>query len=479
MADTHVYNDPFVERWADKEMAAVFSADFKFRTFRRLWIALAKGQKKLGLRITQKQIDQLEKYKDNLNLSVAAAREKTVRHDVMAQIYAYGRQCPDARPIIHLGATSCYVNDNTELIQMREGLRIVRDLLVNVMRALSDFALRHRKLPCLGYTHFQPAQLTTVGKRACLWLQDVLMDFKTVEALLEDMPFRGVKGTTGTQASFMELFDNDSRKVKMLDEIVTREMGFKRSLTVTGQTYTRKIDSKILGALGGIGESAHKFASDIRLLAHLREIEEPFGKKQVGSSAMAYKRNPMRSERMASLSRYLISLPANAAYNTATQWFERTLDDSANRRIIIPHCFLAADAILNLYLNVSGGLVVNKRVIERRTKDELPFIATENILMAAVERGGDRQELHELIRQYSHEAAAKMKQTGAPNDLLDRILASKDKFRIRKTDLKDVLKPGQYVGRAPEQVSDFIRSEIRPVLRRSRSVPSAGANLRV
>ena len=479
MSGTGVYKDPFVERWAGRKMSAIFSPDFKFKTFRRLWIALAKGQKKLGLKITRKQIEQLEKYKDKLNLPIARAREKQVRHDVMAQIYAYGKQCPDAKPIIHLGATSCFVNDNTELIQMREGLLIIRNLLINVMRTLADFASKKRNLPCLGYTHFQPAQLTTVGKRGCLWLHDILLDFKVVSELLENLPFRGVKGTTGTQASFMKLFDNDSEKVKKLDEFVTKEMGFKRSLTITGQTYTRKIDSLIFNALSGIGESAHKFSSDMRLLCHLKEVEEPFGRKQVGSSAMAYKRNPMRSERMASLSRYLISLAENAHYTAATQWFERTLDDSANRRIIIPHGFLATDAILNLYLDVADGLVVNKEVIGRRVQDELPFIATENILMAAVKRGGDRQQLHEAIRCFSHEASAEMKKTRGPNRLLDMIRQSKELFRMTGSDLKNVLDQRQYTGRASEQVGEFLKDEVRPVLRKYRSVPSLRAEVKV
>ena len=479
MSNSSIFKDPFVERWTSKAMVQIFSDDFKFKTFRRLWIALAKGEKKLGLKITQKQIDQLEKFKDKLNLDVAKKREKEIRHDVMAQIYAYGVQCPDAKPIIHLGATSCYVDDNTELIQMREGLRIIRDLIVNLIRCLTDFALRNRNIVCVGYTHFQPAQPTTVGKRACIWLQDILFDFKAIENVLENMPFRGVKGTTGTQASFMKLFNNNSRKVRMLDEFVAKEMGFKKPMTITGQTYTRKIDSMILNAVCGIGESAHKFSNDMRLLCHLRELEEPFEKKQVGSSAMAYKRNPMRSERIASLSRYLISLAENAHYTAATQWFERTLDDSANRRVIIPHAFLAADAILNTYLNVASGILVNKEVIKRHLRDEIPFAATENIMMEAVKRGGDRQLLHEEIRKLSLETAAEIRKTGAPNNLLDKILHANNIFHLGRNDIKQFLDEKQYAGRAPEQVVEFIEDEIKPLLRRYKSVPLMNGEVNV
>ena len=412
-----IYESPLNSRYASKEMKYIFSPDFKFRTWRKLWIALAESEKELGLPITDEQIAELKAHADDINYDVAEAQEKEVRHDVMSHVYAYGKQCPKAKGIIHLGATSCYVGDNTDVIIMTEGLKLVRKKLVNLIDKLSKFADEYKAMPCLAFTHFQPAQPTTVGKRASLWLMDLLMDMSQLEFQLSQMRLLGSKGTTGTQASFMELFEGDEEKVKALDRKIAEKMGFDRCFPVSGQTYPRKLDSQVLYTLAGIAQSAHKFSNDLRLLQHLKEIEEPFEKNQIGSSAMAYKRNPMRSERIASLSRYVIADTLNPAITAATQWFERTLDDSANKRISIPEGFLAVDAILELYINVVSGLVVYPKMIEKRLNEELPFMATENIMMAAVKKGGDRQELHERIRQHSMAAGRVVKVEGKPNDL--------------------------------------------------------------
>jgi adenylosuccinate lyase len=419
----NTYETPLSTRYASREMSYLFSPEKKFRTWRRLWIALAQAEKELGLNITQEQIDEMIAHQDDINYEVAQAREKIVRHDVMSHVYAFGEQCPKAKPIIHLGATSCYVGDNTDIIIMTEALHLLRDKVVNVVRTLSKFAMKYKDLPTLAFTHFQPAQPTTVGKRATLWIQDLLMDLDDIEYLLSQSKLLGSKGTTGTQASFLELFDGDHEKVKRLDELIAKKMGYQTCFAVSGQTYTRKLDSRMLAVLSGIAQSAAKFSNDIRLLQHLKEIEEPFEKNQIGSSAMAYKRNPMRSERIASLARYVIINSLNPCITEATQWFERTLDDSANKRISIPEAFLAVDGILNLYGNVSDGLVVYPKVILQHLKRELPFMATENIMMDAVKRGADRQQLHERIRVHSMEASRIIKEEGGENDLLDRIAA--------------------------------------------------------
>ena len=458
-----LYSDPLIERYASREMAAVFSADFKFRTWRRLWMALAKAEQALGLPITAKQIAELEAHVDDVNYDVAKAKEQELRHDVMAHVAAYGEQCPKARGIIHLGATSAFVGDNTDLIQIREGLKLLQARLAQCIRALAAFADEHKALPTLGFTHFQPAQPTTVGKRACLWLQDLVLDYGEVSRRLDELPFRGVKGTTGTQASFLALFDGDHDKVVKLDAMVAEAMGFSSSLVITGQTYTRKVDTQVVEALAGIGESAHKFTNDMRLLCHLREVEEPFEKAQVGSSAMAYKRNPMRSERAASLARYLMNLVANAQQTAATQWLERTLDDSANRRITIPHAFLAADAVLKLVANIAGGLVVRPEVIRARVEAELPFIATEAVLMEAVKRGGDRQALHARIREHSLKAAERIK-TGKPSDLVERLAKDEKHFGLDRAALQELMRPELHVGRAPQHVEQYLRETVLPLL---------------
>ncbi len=461
MKDT--YESPLSSRYADKEMKYLFSPDMKFRTWRKLWIALAESEKELGLDITQEQIDELKAHADDINYEVAEEREKLVRHDVMSHVYAYGVQCPKAEGIIHLGATSCYVGDNTDVIIMTEALKIVERKLVSVIRSLSDFAEKYKSLPTLAFTHFQPAQPTTVGKRATLWIQDLLMDLEDVQYQLSKAKLLGSKGTTGTQASFLELFDGDHERVKELDKKIAEKMGYKSCFAVSGQTYSRKLDSQILNVLAGIAQSASKFSNDIRLLQHLKEIEEPFEKNQIGSSAMAYKRNPMRSERIASLSRYVMIDVLNPYITAATQWFERTLDDSANKRLSVPEGFLAVDAILNLYLNVSSGLVVYDKVITQHLKRELPFMATENIMMDAVKRGGNRQELHEKIRQHSMAASLTIKRDGGENDLLERI-ASDPTFGVTLAELEDILKPEKYVGRAPEQTADFLSEVVAPAL---------------
>ena len=444
-------------------MKYLFSPEMKFRTWRRLWIALAETEKELGLDIMQEQIDEMIANKDDINYEVAEAREKEVRHDVMSHVYAYGVQCPTAKGIIHLGATSCYVGDNTDLIIMTEGLKLIKKQLVNAIDKLAKFAEEYKDLPTLGFTHYQAAQPTTVGKRATLWLNDLVIDLQDLEYTLNSIKLLGCKGTTGTQASFMELFEGDHDKCKELDRKIAEKMGFDAYYPVSGQTYSRKIDSRVLNVLAAIAQSAHKFSNDIRLLQHMKEIEEPFEKNQIGSSAMAYKRNPMRSERMASLANYLMSDVMNPQLTAATQWFERTLDDSANKRISVSEAFLACDAILELYVNISDGLVVYPKVINAHLMAELPFMATENILMDAVKAGGDRQELHERIRQLSMEAAKTVKEEGKPNDLLDRIAAD-PAFKISKEALQKVMKPENYVGRAPEQTTEFLNGVIKPIL---------------
>ena len=460
-----VYESPFNSRYASAEMQALFSPDFKFQTWRKLWIALAESEKELGLGITGEQIAELKAHERDIDYETAEQREKQVRHDVMAHVFAYGEQCPKAKPIIHLGATSCYVGDNTDIIIMNEALKLILKKLVNLADALSRFALRYKDLPCLAYTHFQPAQPTTVGKRASLWLQDTLMDIAEVEYRLSRMRLLGSKGTTGTQASFLELFDGDGEKVKELEKKIAEKTGFAGVFPVSGQTYPRKLDAQVLGALAGVAQSASKFSNDIRLLQHLKEVEEPFEKDQIGSSAMAYKRNPMRSERIASLSRYILTAALNPGLTAAAQWFERTLDDSANKRISVSESFLAADAVLELCLNVASGLVVYPKMIEKHLRDELPFMATENILMAAVKRGGDRQELHERIRVHSMAAGQHVKEEGGENDLLGRI-AGDAAFSLCLEELEEMTKPAVFVGRAPEQTREFIENFAFPVIDR-------------
>lgn len=474
----NIYESPLNTRYASDEMKEIFSPDRKFKTWRRLWIALAKSEKALGLNITDEQIAEMEKFKDDINYDVAKAREKEVRHDVMSHVYAYGVQCPKAKAIIHLGATSCYVGDNTDIIIMTEGLKLIRKKLVNVIYRLKIFADEYKNLPTLGFTHFQPAQLTTVGKRACLWIQELLMDLEDVEYQLSKAKLLGSKGTTGTQASFLELFDGDHEKVKKLDEMITKEMGFDAYFPVSGQTYSRKLDSQFLNVLSSIAQSAYKFSNDLRLLQHLKEVEEPFEKSQIGSSAMAYKRNPMRSERISSLARYVIANSINPAITASTQWFERTLDDSANKRISVPESFLAADAILNIYLNVASGMVVYPKVIEQHILKELPFMATENIMMQAVKNGGDRQELHEKIRIHSMAAARVVKEEGKENDLIERIVKD-ESFNLNLDDINAVLKPENFIGRAKEQTEEFLRDYVSPVLDKYQDVLGEEAELSV
>ena len=466
------YESPLSARYASKEMKYIFSPDKKFRTWRKLWIALAESEKELGLPITQEQIDELKAHAEDINYEVAQEREKIVRHDVMSHVYAYGVQCPNAKGIIHLGATSCYVGDNTDIIIMTEGLKLIRNKLITVIRNLSKFADKYKALPTLAFTHFQPAQPTTVGKRATLWLQELLMDLEDVEYQLSKAKLLGSKGTTGTQASFLELFDGDHEKCKMLDRKIAEKMGYKACFPVSGQTYSRKLDSQFLNVLAGIAQSAAKFSNDIRLPQHLKEVEEPFEKNQIGSSAMAYKRNPMRSERIGSLSRYVMVDVLNGYFTTATQWFERTLDDSANKRLSVPEAFLAVDGILSLYANVADGLVVYPKVIEQRLRKELPFMATENIMMDAVKkRGADRQQLHEKIREHSMAASRVVKVEGGENDLLERIAAD-EAFGVTLEELEKILKPENYTGRAKEQTEDFLNECIKPVLEKYADVES-------
>ncbi len=457
------YVSPLSERYASREMQYIFSPDKKFRTWRKLWIALAETEKELGLPITDEQIDELKEHADDINYDVAKERERLVRHDVMSHVYAYGVQCPKAKGIIHLGATSCYVGDNTDIIIMTEALRLVRKKLLNVMAELAKFADKYKDQPTLAFTHFQPAQPTTVGKRATLWLQELLLDLEDLEHVLSSMKLLGSKGTTGTQASFLELFDGDHEKCRKADAMIAEKMGFSSCYAVSGQTYSRKIDTRVLSVLAGIAQSAHKFSNDIRLLQHLKEVEEPFEKNQIGSSAMAYKRNPMRSERIASLSNYVMADVMNPMLVASTQWFERTLDDSANKRLSVPEGFLAIDGILDLYLNVVDGLVVYPKVIEKHMMAELPFMATENIMMDAVKAGGDRQELHERIRTLSMEAGKNVKENGAENNLLE-LIAADPAFGLSLDALKQTMDPKKYVGRAPRQVEEFLEECIRPVL---------------
>ena len=460
---TDRYVSPLSERYASKEMQYIFSPDMKFRTWRRLWIALAETEKELGLNITQEQIDELKAHKDDINYDVAKERERQVRHDVMSHVYAYGVQCPKAKGIIHLGATSCYVGDNTDIIVMAEALKLVQKKLVNVIAELSKFADKYKEQPTLAFTHFQPAQPTTVGKRVTLWTQEFLMDLEDLEYVMGTLKLLGSKGTTGTQASFLELFEGDQETIDKIDPMIAEKMGFKNCYPVSGQTYSRKVDTRVLNILAGIAASAHKMSNDIRLLQHLKEVEEPFEKSQIGSSAMAYKRNPMRSERIASLSRYVMVDALNPAITSATQWFERTLDDSANKRLSIPEGFLAIDGILDLCLNVVDGLVVYPKVIEKHMMAELPFMATENIMMDAVKAGGDRQELHERIRELSMEAGRTVKVEGKDNDLLERIAAD-PAFNLTIEELRKSMEPSRYVGRAKEQTVTFIEKTVQPVL---------------
>ena len=461
------YSSPLSERYPSTEMKNIFSPEKKFRTWRKLWIALAETEKELGLDITQEQIDQLKEHAEDINYEEAKKREAVVRHDVMSHVYAYGLQCPDAKGIIHLGATSCYVGDNTDIILMREALTLIRKKLLNVINDLASFADKYKDLPTLGFTHFQPAQPTTVGKRATLWIQDLLMDLSDLEYVLGSLRLLGSKGTTGTQASFLELFDGDMEKVKQIDQKIADKMGFPGCYPVSGQTYSRKVDSRVLNVLAGIAQSAHKFSNDIRLLQHLKEIEEPFEKDQIGSSAMAYKRNPMRSERIAALANYVMMDSLNPAMTASTQWFERTLDDSANKRLSVPEAFLATDGILELYMNVASGLVVYPKVIEARLMSELPFMATENILMDAVKAGGDRQELHEKIRQHSMAAGKRVKEDGAPNDLVNRI-AGDPAFNMTKDQIMAIMRPENFVGCAPEQTERFLKESVQPILEKNR-----------
>ena len=458
-----IYESPLSSRYASDEMQYIFSPDKKFSTWRRLWVALARAEMELGLPITQEQIDEMGAHLDDIDYDLAAQKEKELRHDVMAHIHAFGAQCPKAMPIIHLGATSCYVGDNTDVIIMREGLCLIRDKLVKTLANLACFADKYKALPTLGFTHFQAAQLVTVGKRATLWMNDLLMDLEEVEHRISKLKLLGCKGTTGTQASFLELFEGDHEKCKELDRRIAKEMGFEATVPVSGQTYSRKVDSDVLYTLSAIAQSASKFATDVRLLCHLKEVEEPFESKQIGSSAMPYKRNPMRCERICSLARYVMADVANPTFTAATQWFERTLDDSANKRISVPEAFLAVDAILNIYINVAGGLVVHEKVIEKHILEELPFMASENIMMDAVKRGGNRQELHERIRVHSLEAGKNVKDRGLSNNLLD-LIAEDPAFGMTREELTAHMEPARYIGRCPQQVEDFLREYVQPVL---------------
>ncbi len=478
MADYNRYTSPLTGRYASKEMQYIFSQDNKFRTWRKLWIALAETEHELGLNITKEQIDELKAHQDEINYEVAEAREKEVRHDVMSHVYAYGVQCPNAKGIIHLGATSCYVGDNTDIIIMREGLELVHKKLVNVINELSKFAMKYKDMPTLAYTHFQPAQPTTVGKRATLWLNELVLDLEDLEYVLGSLKLLGSKGTTGTQASFLELFDGDHAKCRQLDQMIAEKMGFTSCYPVSGQTYSRKVDFRVLSVLAGIAQSAHKFTNDIRMLQHMKEVEEPFEKHQIGSSAMAYKRNPMRSERIASLADYVISDLMNPMLVSSTQWFERTLDDSANKRLSVPEGFLAIDGILDLYLNVVDGLVVYPKVIRKHLMAELPFMATENIMMDAVKAGGDRQELHEKIRQLSMQAGKTVKEEGKDNNLLE-LIAADPSFHLSLEDLEASMQPERYVGRAPKQTEEFITGVITPILEKNKEVLGLTAEINV
>ncbi len=471
----NVYESPLSSRYASEEMLYLFSPDKKFSTWRRLWIALARAEMELGLPVTQEQVDELEAHITDIDYEKAAKYEKELRHDVMAHVHTYGDLCPKAMPIIHLGATSCYVGDNTDIILMKEGLELVRDKIVRVLSNLAKFAEQYRALPTLGFTHFQAAQLTTVGKRATLWMNELLMDLHEIEYRIDHMQLLGSKGTTGTQASFLELFEGDHEKVKKLEELIAKEMGFTSVVPVSGQTYSRKIDSAVLNTLSGVAQSASKFATDLRLLAHMKEIEEPFEAKQIGSSAMPYKRNPMRCERICALARYVMVDAMNPAITAATQWFERTLDDSANKRLSVPEAFLSIDAILNIYENITSGLVVHEKVIAKHIQEELPFMASENIMMDAVKRGGNRQDLHERIRVHSLEAGKNVKDLGLPNNLID-LIAEDPAFGMTREELTAHLEPSNYIGRCPEQVSEFLANEIAPVLTQYESALQNGTS---
>lgn len=480
MSSYNSYESPFCTRYASKEMQYIFSADKKFTTWRRLWVALARAEMKLGLNVTQEQVDELEANVENINYEVAKEREKACRHDVMSHVYAYGKACPKAEAIIHLGATSCYVGDNTDVIVMRDALNLVKKKLVSVIAQLSDFAMKYKDMPCLAYTHLQPAQLTTVGKRATLWTNELLMDLQDLDFRLENLCLLGSKGTTGTQASFKELFNGDTTKVKELEKMIAEEMGFnpKNVVPVSGQTYSRKVDYQVVSTLCGIAQSCSKFSNDMRILQSFKEMEEPFEKEQIGSSAMAYKRNPMRCERITSLARYVMVDSLNPAFTSGTQWFERTLDDSANKRISVAEAFLAADSILNILLNVTSDLVVYPKVIRQRVMRELPFMASENIMMSAVKKGGDRQELHEKIRTYAMQAGKKVKEEGLENDLIDRILNDPD-FKISVEEMEAILKPESFTGRSEEQVTEFINGCVKPVLEKNSDILDETAELSV
>lgn len=460
---TNLYNSPLNSRYASREMSYIFSDDMKFSTWRKLWIALAEGEKELGINITEEQIQELKENINNINYDDAIKKEKEVRHDVMSHVYAYGLQCPTAKGIIHLGATSCFVGDNTDIIIMRDALLLIKNKIVTVLNHLANFADKYKDMPTLGFTHFQPAQLTTVGKRATLWMQDLVLDIENIDFLLSTLKLRGVKGTTGTQASFMNLFENDEEKVKKLDEIVAKKMGFNKCFAVTGQTYPRKLDSIILNTLSEIAQSAYKFSNDLRLLQSMKEMEEPFEKNQIGSSAMAYKRNPMRSERISALARHVIVNSLNPAITAGTQWFERTLDDSANKRISVAEAFLALDGVLNLYINISENMVVYEKVIKSHVLNELPFMATENIMMESVKKGGDRQELHEKIRIHSMAASQRVKGEGLNNDLIERIIED-DSFNLNKDEIMNIIDPIKFTGRASSQVVDFIDEYVKPII---------------
>ncbi len=472
------YESPFCTRYASKEMQYIFSADKKFTTWRKLWVALARAEMKLGLPITQEQVDELEANVDNIDYAVAAEREKLVRHDVMAHVYTYGLACPKAKGIIHLGATSCYVGDNTDIIIMRDALKVVKRKLINVLGQLSEFAMEYKDMPALAYTHLQPAQLTTVGKRATLWMNELLMDLNEIDYRIENLALLGSKGTTGTQASFMELFEGDTDKVKKLEELIAEEMGFDKVVPVSGQTYSRKIDSQIVATLSGIAQSAMKFANDMRILQNFKEMEEPFEKNQIGSSAMPYKRNPMRCERITALARYVMIDSLNPAFTAGTQWFERTLDDSANKRISVAEGFLAIDAILNILINVTSGIVVYPKVIRARIMKELPFMASENIMMDAVKRGGDRQALHEKIRTYAMEAGKQVKEFGLENDLIERILADPD-FKTSREEIEAILQPEHFTGRSAQQTEEFVNGLIKPILEANKDIMGEKAELTV
>lgn len=478
MSDYNSYESPFCTRYASKEMQHVFSADKKFTTWRKLWVALARAEMKLGLPVTEEQVAELEAHVNDIDYKAAEEREKLVRHDVMSHVYAYGLVCPKAKGIIHLGATSCYVGDNTDVIIMRDALHIVRRKLINVIKQLSDFAMKYKAMPCLAYTHLQPAQLTTVGKRATLWINELLMDLDEIEYRISSLKLLGSKGTTGTQASFMELFEGDDKKVKELEKMIAEEMGFDAVVPVSGQTYSRKTDAQVVATLGGLAQSAMKFANDMRILQNFKEMEEPFEKNQIGSSAMPYKRNPMRCERITALARYLMIDTLNPAFTSGTQWFERTLDDSANKRISVAEGFLAADAILNIMLNVTSDLVVYPKVIRQRVMRELPFMASENIMMDAVKKGGDRQALHEKLRQYAMEAGKKVKEEGQENDLIERVVNDPD-FKINMDEMDAILKPESFTGRSEQQVEEFVRDCVNPVLDKNAELLGEKAELSV